>query len=157
MTHGVPFSGNRRPAYFKIAFSRLVIAVFVVMQSLTRLASFLYALAYLYPFLIFPLAFANFLSTALTGGFGIFDMIGGFCVGLLTGGSILLIRKFNWNEWLVGLPIFLFAGLLMPVWIGFIAHVSYELLAPWTLLIQILPAVLGVILMKQLKKVLPKA
>ena len=133
-----------------------MIALFVIVQGLTRMASFLYALVYLYPFLALPLAFASVLSTALTGGFGIFDMVGGFFVGLLTGGSILLIRIFRWNEWLISMPIFLFAGFLTPVWISFLTNVSYELLAPWTLVIQIVPAIFGVIFLKRLKKVLPK-
>jgi hypothetical protein len=155
-TSSMQLNNNMKPAYFKLAFSGLVIAIFVIMQYLTHIASFMYALVYLYPFLTFPLAFASFLSAALTGGFGIFDMVGGFIVGLLTGGSILLIRRFRWNEWLTGLPIFLFTGLLMPIWLSFLTHVSYKVLAPGMLAIQIIPAVFGVILMKQLKKVLPK-
>ena len=147
---------NIKPAYFKLAFSGLIIAIFVIMQYLTRVASFMYALVYLYPFLTLPLAFASFLSGGLAGGLGVVDMIGRLCVGLLTGGCILLIRRFRWNEWLIGLPIFLFAGLLMPVWLSFLTHVSYNLLTPWTLAVQIIPAVLGVILIKRLKKAFPK-
>lgn len=52
---------NMRTTYFKIAFAGLTMAIFVIIQYLTRMASFMYALCYIYPFLIFPLSLANLL------------------------------------------------------------------------------------------------
>ena len=74
----------------KITVSAVVIAAYVVVMFLTqsfafgqyqiRIATGLYALAAIYPFLILPLGLANFLSNTLMGGLGLPDMIGGFCV-----------------------------------------------------------------------------
>jgi uncharacterized membrane protein len=150
----------------KIALSGLVIAIYVVVMYFTqsfafgqyqiRLATALYSMSYLYPFLVIPLALSNFLSNTIMGGLGIIDMIGGFFVGLLTAGSIYLIRKFNWSEWLVGLPILLFPGLIVPIWLSMLLHISYLVLAPSVLIGQIIPAILGILIVKYLGRVLPK-
>ena len=150
----------------RLALSGLVIALYVVVMYLTqsfafgqyqiRLATALYSLSYIYPFLVVPLALSNFLSNTLLGGLGFPDMIGGFIVGLLTAGSVYLIRKFNWNIWLVALPILLFPGLLVPVWLSWLLGISYWVLMPTVLVGQIIPALIGALLIKKLKKVLPK-
>jgi uncharacterized membrane protein len=150
----------------KIALSGLVIAIYVVVMYFTqsfafgqyqiRLATALYSLSYLYPFLVIPLALSNFLSNTIMGGLGIIDMIGGFLVGLLTAGSIYLIKKFNWSEWLVGLPILLFPGLIVPIWLSVLLHINYLVLMPSVLIGQIIPAILGILIVKYLKNVLPK-
>jgi uncharacterized membrane protein len=150
----------------KIALSGLVIAIYVVVMYFTqsfafgqyqiRLATALYSMSYLYPFLVVPLALSNFLSNTIMGGLGIIDMIGGFLVGLLTAGSIYLIRKFNWSEWLVGLPILLFPGLIVPIWLSVLLHINYLVLMPSVLIGQIIPAILGILIVKYLKNVLPK-
>lgn len=150
----------------KIALSGLVIASYVVVMYFTqsfafgqyqiRLATALYSMSYLYPFLVVPLALSNFLSNTIMGGLGIIDMIGGFLVGLLTAGSIYLIRKFNWSEWLVGLPILLFPGLIVPIWLSVLLHINYLVLMPSVLIGQIIPAILGILIVKYLKNVLPK-
>jgi len=150
----------------KIALSGLVIAIYVVVMYFTqsfafgqyqiRLATALYSMSYLYPFLVVPLALSNFLSNTIMGGLGIIDMIGGFLVGLLTAGSIYLIKKFNWSEWLVGLPILLFPGLIVPIWLSVLLHINYLVLMPSVLIGQIIPAILGILIVKYLKYVLPK-
>ena len=145
-----------RTVYFKIAFAGLTMAIFVIIQYLTRMASFMYALCYIYPFLIFPLSLANLLSVIITGGLGIFDMIGGFLIGLLTAGAVLLIRKFNWNEWAMSIPILLFPSFITPIWLSYLMHVRYEALVLSMLVVQILPAIFGVIIEKRLKILLPK-
>ena len=57
-----------------------------------RIATSLYALSGIFPFLTVPLGFANFLSNVLMGGLGPLDMIGGMAVGLLTAGLIEIGR-----------------------------------------------------------------
>jgi hypothetical protein len=150
----------------KIAVSGLVIAIYVVVMYFTqtfafgqyqiRLATSLYSLSYIYPFLVIPLAISNFLSNTLMGGLGIVDMIGGLFVGLLTSGTVYLIRKLNWNVWLVGLPILLFPGMIVPIWLSWLLHINYLVLLPSVLVGQVIPAILGVLIVKYLKNVLPK-
>jgi len=155
-----------RISTMKIAVSGLVIAIYVVVMYFTqtfafgqyqiRLATSLYSLSYIYPFLVIPLAISNFLSNTLMGGLGIVDMIGGLFVGLLTSGTVYLIRKLNWNVWLVGLPILLFPGMIVPIWLSWLLHINYLVLLPSVLVGQVIPAILGVLIVKYLKNVLPK-
>ena len=87
----------------KLAFSALVVALYVAVMAVSagfafgqyqvRIATALYALAGVFPFLTVPLGVANFLSNALLGGLGPLDMIGGVTVGLLTAGTIALCRR----------------------------------------------------------------
>ena len=65
----------------KMTFSAMVMAMYIVILYFTqsfsfgayqiRIATALYALAYLFPFLVLPLGLANFISNMLFGGFGI--------------------------------------------------------------------------------------
>ena len=67
----------------KLTTSGIVIALYVVILFMTQSFSFgayqirivtsLYALSYLFPFLVIPLGLANFIANML-GGFGIIDM-----------------------------------------------------------------------------------
>ena len=69
----------------KLTTSGIVIALYVVILFMTQSFSFgayqirivtsLYALSYLFPFLVIPLGLANFIANML-GGFGIIDMVG---------------------------------------------------------------------------------
>ena len=78
----------------KITISGLVIAIYIVIMYLTqsfafgqyqiRIATSLYAMAAVHPFLIVPLGLANFLSNTLMGGLGLPDMIGGLIAGIIT-------------------------------------------------------------------------
>ena len=75
----------------KLTFSAMVMAAYIVVLYFTqsfsfgayqiRIATSLYALAYIFPFLVFPLGFANLISNMLFGGFGVIDMAGGCIVG----------------------------------------------------------------------------
>ena len=81
----------------KLTISAAVLAVYVIVMLLTqslafgqyqvRVATSLYALAAIHPFLIVPLGFANLLSNTIMGGLGPIDMVGGLVVGLLTAAS----------------------------------------------------------------------
>ena len=91
----------------KLTTSGIVIALYVIILFMTQSFSFgayqirivtsLYALSYLFPFLVIPLGLANFIANML-GGFGIIDMVGGFIVGIVTSGIVMLIiKRGRWN------------------------------------------------------------
>lgn len=143
-----------------IAISGIVIALYVVIMYFTqgfafyqyqvRIATSLYALASINPFLIVPLSIANFLSNMLFGGLGPLDMFGGFVVGILTTVSCYLIRKIN--VVLVALPILIIPTLLVPIWLSYLIHVPYSVLVVSVGIGQILPSIVGVLLIKYIEK-----
>ena len=145
----------------KLCVSGLVMALYIVVMYLTRtfafdqyqirIATSIYALAAIFPFLIVPMGVSNMLSNILMGGFGIPDALGGLAVGLITGAAIYLIRKFRLNEWLIALPIILFPGLIVPIWLSYFLKMPYSVLAAGLLIGQIIPGIVGVLLVKQLR------
>ncbi|MDF2500451.1 MAG: hypothetical protein K0Q77_1165 [Anaerosporomusa subterranea] len=145
----------------QIAISGLVAAVYIAAMMLTqgfafgqyqiRIATSLYALSAIYPFLIIPLAVSNLLSNLLMGGLGLPDIIGGGIVGLLTASLVYLVPRWRLNDWLIALPIIFCPGLLVPVWLSYLIPVPYEVLAVSLLIGQIIPGITGVILVKQLR------
>jgi hypothetical protein len=144
----------------KITISGLVIALYVVVMFLTqsfafgqyqvRIATSIYGLSAIYPFLIVPLGLANFLSNTLMGGLGIMDMVGGFFVGLLTTYFCYKLRKVN--VYLVGLPILIIPTLGVPIWLSYLLNIPYIALVISIGIGQIFPAVLAVVLVKYLEK-----
>ena len=141
-------SGNIK----KLCVSAIVIALYIAImfasQSFAfgayqmRVATSLYSMSYILPFLIIPLAMANSLGNLL-GGLGIWDIIGGFGVGIITSGAIFLIRRLKLPKLLI-IPVLIFGpGLIVPVWLAPILGVPYYLLALNLCVGQILPAVLG--------------
>lgn len=145
----------------KIALSGIVMALYVVIMYFTqgfafaqyqiRIATSLYALSAIYPFLILPLAISNMLSNILMGGLGIFDILGGFIVGLITTTVIYLVNKFNLSDLLIAIAIILGPGLIVPTWLSVIIHVPYSILATSICIGQIIPGIVGVILVKHLR------
>ena len=101
----------------KLTVSAMVMALYVVVLYFTqsfsfgayqiRIATALYALAYLFPFLVLPLGFANFIANFLFGGLGLLDWFGGCFVGIIVTAIIVLIRRKGWSRWLMILPIIL--------------------------------------------------
>ena len=144
----------------RLTISAVVLALYVVIMAMTqgfafgqyqvRLATALYALGALYPFLALPLALANLVSNALLGGLGMLDMLGGFTVGLITTGAVAWIRNRGLSDWFLAVPIVLGPGLLVPIWLSVLLHVPYGVLAVSLVMGQLLPSVLGVLLVKQL-------
>ncbi|HSP46922.1 MAG TPA: QueT transporter family protein [Clostridiaceae bacterium] len=144
----------------RLALSGIVIAIYVVVMFLTqtfsfgqyqvRIATSIYALAAIHPFLILPLGIANLLSNTLMGGLGILDMAGGFLVGILTSTLCYQLRKVHVS--LVALPIILIPTLLVPIWLSYLLNVPYAVLAISLLVGQIVPGIVGVILVKHLEK-----
>lgn len=145
----------------KLTISAIVIALYVVIMTITqsfsfgaiqiRLATSLYALAYIFPFLVLPLGLSNLLSNMLLGGLSIFDILGGGLVGILTALLVYCVRKYKLNITLTILPIIFIPGLIVPIWLSMILNVPYSALATSLCLGQVIPAILGSFLIKVLK------
>jgi uncharacterized membrane protein len=157
-------NGNTMANVKKITISGAIMALYVVIMFFTRNFSFgqyqiriatsIYALAGIYPFLILPLGIANFLSNALLGGLGPLDMLGGLLVGILTALCCYLLNKIN--SYLVSIPILLIPTLLVPVWLSYLLQLPYGMLVISVGIGQVLPGILGVLLIKYLEKPLAK-
>ncbi|WP_455492429.1 QueT transporter family protein [Butyricicoccus sp.] len=152
----------------KLTVSAMVMALYVVVLYFTqsfsfgayqiRIATTLYALAYLFPFLVLPLGFANFIANFLFGGLGLLDWFGGCFVGIIVTAIIVLIRRKGWSRWLMILPIILVPGLGVPSYLSYLLHVPYSVLATSLCIGQSVPAVCGVVLVNVLQRALyPKA
>ena len=148
----------------KLTISGIVIALYVVVMFYTqsfafnqyqiRIATSIYALAAIHPFLILPLGVANFLSNTLLGGLGILDMVGGLIVGVATASGCYYLRKIHIS--LVAIPILVIPTLLVPIWLSYIIQVPYGILALSIGVGQILPSIVGVMIAKYLEKPLSK-
>ena len=147
----------------KLTFSAMVIALYVTVLYFTqsfsfgayqiRIATALYALSYLFPFLIIPLGLANFIANMLFGGLGLLDMIGGCMVGIVTASLITGIRTLHLNRWLILIPIVLVPGLGVPLWLSYLLKLPYLPLAASLCIGQVIPAVCGVLLVKALGQI----
>ena len=99
----------------RLTLSALVIALYVVRMFCTqsfafgqfqiRIATTIYSLSYIFPFLVLPLGIANIISNTIMGGLGVLDMLGGGLVGITTSFLIVLIRKYKLNINLAAIPI----------------------------------------------------
>lgn len=146
----------------KLAFSAMIagsyVAIIYFSQGFSfgafqiRIATSLYALAYVYPFLSLPLGIANVIANLLFGGLGVVDIIGGGIVGGLTAWIIGIIGKKQWNVWLTIIPIIIIPGCVVSLWLSLILQVPYLILVVSLCSGQILPAILGVVLIKQIRK-----
>ncbi len=147
----------------KLTISGIVIALYCVIMYFTqstsfgpyqvRIATSLYTLAYLYPFLVLPLGIANFLSNML-GGLGPVDMIGGCLVGIAASFLVVLIRRYNLPKVCCILPVIFVPGILVPTWLSYMNSLPYHLLVVSLCIGQIVPAIVGVMLIKALSRVL---
>ena len=150
----------------KLVFSSMLMALYIVILYFTqsfsfgayqiRIATSMYALSYVFPFLVFPLGLANFIANALFGGLGLLDMIGGLTVGIVTTYSIVLIKQGNLNKWLIALPIILVPGLGVSIWLSYLLNLPYTALAMSLCIGQIIPALVGVLLVKTLAPIICK-
>lgn len=147
----------------KLTLSAMIVALYVTVLYFTqefsfgpyqiRIATSLYALSYLFPFLVFPLGLANFIANMLFGGLGLLDMFGGCLVGIATSSLIVGIRRFHLNRWLIVLPIILVPGLGVATWLSYLLQMPYPALALSLCIGQSIPAVCGVLLVKVLGRV----
>ena len=147
----------------KLAFSGVVIALYIVVMYLTqsfafgqyqvRIATAIYAVAYLFPFLVLPLALSNLLANMVMGGLGFFDIVGGGIVGLLTAGCCALLGKKKLTPWTVIAPITLIPALGVSLWLSSLLSVPYWVLAGSLLVGQLICGIAGALLVQALKRI----
>lgn len=145
----------------KITISAMVMALYVVIMYFTqsfafgeyqiRIATALYSLSCLLPFLVLPLGMSNLISNMVMGGMGLPDILGGFAVGIVTAGLCWLIGKYNMKPWLVAIPIILVPGLGVAIWLSAILGIPYFVMAGQLLLGQIVPGILGAVITTTMK------
>ena len=145
----------------KLCISGLVMACYIVIMYFTqsfafmtyqvRIATGLYALAWIHPFLAIPLSLANCLSNMLMGGLGLADVLGGVCVGLVTTGVIVLIRHLRLPVILCGAAIVLCISLVCSLWLAPLLGVSYGFMVLSLAVGELIPGIFGVILIEVLK------
>ncbi len=146
----------------KLTVSSLSVALYVAVMAATqgfafgqyqvRIATSLYALSGIFPFLVVPLGFANFLSNALLGGLGPLDMIGGVLVGLATGGIVAAFRRSRARYVATFFAIWLVPGLGVPVWLSYLLHLPYVVLAASLLVGQGIAGACGALLLMALRR-----
>lgn len=146
----------------KLTISALVIASYVAVMFVTqsfafgavqvRIATALYSLSYMFPFLVLPMGISNLIANMTMGGLGIYDTLGGLLVGVIVASIILLIRKQKLPKFLVVIPIILGPGLLVPIWLSKILGIPYSALALSICLGQIIPAIIGLLLITYLER-----
>ncbi|WP_123054459.1 QueT transporter family protein [Clostridium sp. JN-1] len=145
----------------RIAISGIVMAIYISLMYFTqwfafgqyqiRIATALYSLSALAPYLIIPLGLGNMISNTLTGGMGIYDILGGFLVGVITSTCTYLIGRANLNRWFLIIPLICGPGLIVPIWLSKILNINYTILAASLCIGQVLPAIMGVILINQVQ------
>ncbi|MBR0085021.1 MAG: QueT transporter family protein [Lachnospiraceae bacterium] len=137
----------------KLTISALLMALYVVVVFLTqsfsfgayqvRIATALYALAFIYPFLILPLGLANCLANTLIGGLGIWDSIGGLIVGIATTALIVLLKKLKAPAWTSAIPVTFIPALGVPIYLSQLLSLPYSMLAVSLLVGQAISGVCG--------------
>lgn len=147
----------------KLCFSGAVMAIYIVLMYLTqsfafgqyqvRIATAIYSAAYLFSFLVVPLALANLLSNMLMGGFGFFDIVGGGLVGLLTAGCCAWLGKKRLSVALTALPVTLIPALGVASWLSYLLGTPYWVMALSLLVGQFISGISGVLLTSALKKI----
>ena len=145
----------------KITISGAVMALYIVVMYFTqsfafgqyqvRIATAIYGTAYLFPFLVVPLGLSNLIANMVMGGLGVFDIVGGGLVGLLTAGCCALLGRKRATVWSVVAPIALIPALGVSLWLSRLVGVPYWALAGSLLVGQAISGVVGAILVKALK------
>ena len=147
----------------KLTISGIVMAIYIVLMYLTqsfafgqyqvRIATAIYGVAYLFPFLVVPLGLSNLLSNMLMGGLGFFDIVGGGLVGLATAGCCALLGKKKLSPWLTAAPITLIPALGVSSWLSGLIGVPYWILAGSLLVGQAISGAVGAALVSALKRI----
>lgn len=127
----------------KLSISSMAIALYVIIVYFTqgisfgayqiRIATGLYALAYEFPFLVLPLGLANMISNILMGGMGLPDIVGGTIVGIVTSGSVVMLKKLpivngKLKSLICVLPIGILPAVIVPLWLSVILKMKYVVL-----------------------------
>lgn len=146
----------------KLTISAVCIALYLVVMLCTqsfafgqyqiRIATALYGLSYLFPFLVLPFGMANLASNILMGGLGPVDAICGLLIGLLTSGTIVLGKRLGFGCWIVAVAVTLLPGLGVPVWLSYLLDIPYVVLASSLLVGQLVSGIAGMLLIGALDK-----
>jgi uncharacterized membrane protein len=146
----------------KITISALAMAMYVVIMIFTqsfafgqyqvRLATAIYGLSALFPFLTIPLGIANCLSNTIMGGLGPLDMMGGGCIGILTCSLIVLAKRHNLSNLLIVVIITFVPGLGVATWLSYLLHIPYNVLALSLVIGQFFPGIVGAVAVTALEK-----
>ncbi len=146
----------------KLTLSALFMALYIVVMLFTqsfafgqyqiRIATALYGLSAIFPFLMVPLALANMLSNIIMGGLGFLDIIGGGIVGLLTTGAIVFAKMRGCGNWCIFLAVTLIPGLLVPVWLVLILDLPYLALVSTLIIGQAVSGAAGMLLVNMLEQ-----
>ncbi len=147
----------------KIAIAGLCIALYIVVMMCTqsfafgqyqiRIATALYSLSAIFPFLIIPFGLANVVSNTIMGGLGILDIAGGFIVGIVTTSIIVYGKSKGYGNWIIWLAITLVPGLGVPVWLSVLLDLPYWLLASSILVGQCISGFAGMMLVTALERI----
>lgn len=147
----------------KIAIAGLCIALYIVVMMCTqsfafgqyqiRIATALYSLSAIFPFLIISFGLANVVSNTVMGGLGILDIIGGFIVGIVTTSIIAYGKSKGCGNWIIWLAITLVPGLGVPVWLSVLLDLPYWLLASSILVGQCISGFAGMLLVTALERI----
>lgn len=146
----------------KLTISALCMALYLVVMMCTqsfafgqyqvRIATALYGLSAIFPFLIMPFGLVNVLANTLMGGLGPLDMLGGGLVGIMTSLTIVYAKRHDLGNWAVMLAITLVPGLGVPVWLSVLLDLPYWLLASTVLVGQFISGVVGMVLVTALER-----
>lgn len=146
----------------KMTLSAIVIALYLAVMFLTqsfafgqfqiRIATALYALAFLFPFLVVPFGLANLLSNLLFGGLGLPDMIGGCLVGMVTAYSMVILRRRGMHHWWTFLPTALVPSVGVSLYLSWLFQVPYGILVMSLAVGQSISALVGVWLVGSLER-----
>ena len=147
----------------KLTLSGAVMAIYIVVMYFTqsfafgqyqvRIATAIYGVAYLFPFLVVPLGLSNLLSNMVMGGLGFFDIVGGGVVGLMTAGCCALLGKGKITSWAVVAPIMLIPALVVSIWLSRLINVPYAALAGSLLVGQAIAGAVGAVLVRALRNI----
>ncbi len=147
----------------KLVFSALCIALYIVVMMCTqsfafgqyqiRIATAMYGLSSIFPFLILPFGLANVVSNTIMGGLGLPDIIGGFIVGVVTTSIIVFAKKRGCGNWIIWAAVTFVPGLGVPVWLSVILNIPYLVLASSLLVGQCICGVASVMLVTALERV----
>ncbi|MBR0367207.1 MAG: QueT transporter family protein [Clostridia bacterium] len=147
----------------KLTLSGAVMAIYIVVMYFTqsfafgqyqvRIATAIYGVAYLFPFLVVPLGLSNLLANMVMGGLGFFDIVGGGIVGLMTAGCCALLGRKRLSSWAVVAPIMLIPALVVSLWLSKLINVPYAALAGSLLVGQAIAGAVGALLVRALKNV----
>ena len=138
----------------KLVFSALCIALYIVVMICTqsfafgqyqiRIATALYGLSAIFPFLILPFGLANVVSNTVMGGLGLPDIIGGF---------IVFAKRRGCGNWIIWAAVTFVPGLGVPVWLSVLLDIPYLVLASSLLIGQCICGIASVMLVTALERV----